>query len=111
VVLVQRGSHGSFFNPQKRAVADRRGCHHAKRLACNASLTKETAIAKDSDNRCLPVLGSDGELHPSFLDVEDRLGGISLHENIAFLWALYDFGFGPKSAQEDFRIKMRAPVL
>src|SRR6266404_4544624 len=100
--------HSGLFNSQKRAVHYRGSCHHAKSLACKASLTKKIASVKNADDRCLPLLGGDCELHPSFLDVEDEPSRLSLHKDTAFLSVFHEFSSPPKSSEEALRIKMRA---
>ena len=85
VSLVERGHHGSLVNPEKQTVQHRAGPHHANVLACNASLTKEIATVKNSNNGRLALLGGDRELYPAFPDVEHGFSRISLHEDDAFL--------------------------
>ena len=85
VSLVERGHHGSLVNPEKQTVQHRAGPHHANVLACNASLTKEIATVKNSNNGRLALLGGDRELYPAFSDMEHGFSRISLHEDDAFL--------------------------
>src|SRR5260221_9381440 len=100
--------HSGFFNPQKRAVHYSCSCHHAQSLACKASLAKKITGVKNANDCCLPLLGGDGELHPSFLDIEDESSRISLHKDTSFRGVFDDFSSPPESSEEALRIKTRA---
>src|SRR6202521_5170987 len=112
VAFTKRGHHSRLFNPEKRAVGDRRGRHHAKGLACHASLAKKIAVVQNSNDRCLPLLGDDCQLYPSLLEIEDSASRFSLHEDIAFLTEFDDFSLGSKGPEEALHIERRwQPLL
>jgi hypothetical protein len=54
-------------------------------LAIQASFPEEVAGLEDGDDGLLALLGHDGELHSAILDVENRVGGLSLSEDNAAL--------------------------
>jgi len=105
VALVKRGHHDGLFNPDERAVGDGGGSHHAKRLACDAAFAKEIAPVKYPDDRSLALLGSDGELHSSFLGVKDGASRISLDKDIVILTVFDGSSFRSKSSEKTLDIK------
>jgi len=50
-------------------------------LSGQTSLTEEFVRTKDCNDSFLALLRNDGELHLAILEVEDRIGGISLGED------------------------------
>ena len=52
-----------------------------QRLTGKASFAKEITGARHRDDSLLTVLGYHGKLHVALFDVEDRIGGVSLHED------------------------------
>ena len=55
--LLERGHQGGLVNLEKQTARHRAGRHHANGLACNASLTKETATVENSNDGDLALLG------------------------------------------------------
>jgi len=83
--------HKRFFQSSKESSHYSCSCHHAQSLACKASLAKKITSVKNANNCCLPLLGGDCELPPSFLDIEDESSRISLHKDTSFLAVFNDF--------------------
>jgi hypothetical protein len=50
-------------------------------MTIEASFPEEMAGPHDGDDGLLALVGNDGELDPAFLDVEDRVCGVSLGEH------------------------------
>jgi hypothetical protein len=105
MVLVKRGHDRVLVNPEKHAVGDRAGGHHAKSPARHTFLAAETATVKNSKDRCLPMLGSDCQLHLPLLDVENGVSRFSLHEDVSLLPAFDDYSLRSKSLEEALQIK------
>jgi hypothetical protein len=111
VVLVKRGYQSGLFNPEKYAFGDRGGRHHPKRLACNASLSKDTSTIENPNDRRLPLLGGNSKLHPAFLDIEGSVGTFSLNEDIRSRPACDDFSLCSEIPEEAVNIKPRRVSL
>lgn len=59
-------------------------------MAVHAAFAKELSRLQDSDHGFLALLGYDDDLHPPFLDIEDRVRLISLGKDDVTLAKLKD---------------------
>jgi hypothetical protein len=58
---------------------------HTKGVVCEAKLTKKITRAQDCRNCRWTIVPSGREAHPSFLNIEKRLGGITLSVDVLLL--------------------------
>jgi hypothetical protein len=94
--LRYRGDH-AFFH--------RRCGRDALRMAVKAPLSEELTGFQNCNHRFLSLLGQDSELDPTLLNVEYRIGGISLRENILVLLKFENRFPGANLGEKHFRIK------
>src|SRR5436190_1381909 len=79
--FMEHVNHSRFFETRDHALRGGDSRCHAQRLAGKTSLAKEITGAQHGEDRFLPLLGQDLQLDPALLDVEDRIGGVSLRED------------------------------
>jgi hypothetical protein len=77
-LVVQRREHGRFRDRRDEAGFHRCRRRNPQQMAVHAAFAKELARLQDSDHGFLPLLGYDDDLHPPFLDIEDRIRLVSL---------------------------------
>jgi len=82
---VEHPDHCFFFKSKEGAVRYRGRRGHAKRLSRETSFTEEISTPQDCDDRFLPAIGEDRQLHLAILNVKDRVGGTALREDRGFL--------------------------
>src|SRR5215216_8160338 len=73
--------HGLLRYRGDQAFFHRRRGRDTQLMAVQATLAEELAGFQNRNHRLLSLRGQHGELDPSFLNVEDRIGDISLREN------------------------------
>ena len=54
-------------------------------MTVHASFAEELAWLQNRDDGFLALLGEDGQLHPSFLNVKHRVGDVALLEDVLVL--------------------------
>src|ERR1019366_8374269 len=74
-------------------------------IGSEASLAEEVAGAKQSERRFLTLLGKDAELHCALLNVEDRVGALSLREDGLFRFVVTDGLADADAVQEGLGIE------
>src|SRR5438093_4194962 len=82
---MEHPDHCFFLHSKDRAFGHRGRRGHAKRLPREASFTKEISAPQDCDDRFLPPLREDRQLHLALLNVKHRVRGITLGEDGALL--------------------------
>src|ERR1700688_509358 len=102
--LAQHADHGRFVDSGDGGL-NRRGCRRdMQRLAGQASLAKKFPAPQHGDHGFLALLGDDRDLHLALLDIENRIGPVSLQED----------GFsrlvGPHGSSRPYRREERAGV-
>jgi hypothetical protein len=79
VLCVEQANHLVFLNHEYGGRRNR--SRHANGLARNAPFSKKIARSKHRHNGFFTDLIDHSELHAAFLNVHDRLGGITLRED------------------------------
>ena len=72
---------GGFFQPHDDGLRQRRDRRYAQHLPGKTSFSEELVRTKNCDDGFLALLRNDGDLRLAFLDVEDRIRGISLRKD------------------------------
>src|SRR6266436_281545 len=75
------GDHGRLLQASNHAFIDRPRCCDAQRMAIQTSLAKKVTGSQDCNHRFLALLGNDGELDLTLLDVKNRVRDLSLRKN------------------------------
>ena len=75
------GDHGRLLQASNHGFIERPGCCDAQRVAIQTSFTEKMPGSQDCNHRFLAVLGNDGELDLTLLDVKNRVRDLSLLEN------------------------------
>src|ERR1700745_851921 len=73
--------HNGFGDTSNDAFFHRRSCCDAQSVAIQTSFAKELTRVEDWYYGLLSLLGNNGQFDFAFLDVEDRIGDVSLREH------------------------------
>ena len=84
--LMDHADNSRFFQSHDDGVRHRRDSRYALHLPHQTSFTEEFVRPKNCDDGFLALLRNDGDLHLAFLDVEDRIRGVSLCEDDLRFW-------------------------
>ncbi len=77
--------HGRLLQARYHAFIDGPGRCEAQRVAIQTSFAEKLTGFQDCDHRFLTLLGNDSEFDLAFLDVKNRVRGLSLRENSLIL--------------------------
>src|SRR4029077_15621262 len=80
-LLMENADDSRLLQPHDLAIRHCRGCRYPQRLSDQASLAAKLVRSEKRNNGFLPMLGNDGDLDLSFLDVEHRVRRIALPED------------------------------
>src|SRR5580704_1204807 len=100
------GDHRGFRDCRDQAIFNRRRGCDAKRMTIHAAYTEELAGLQNRDHGFLALLGHDGELDPTFLNVKHRVSDVALLENELILVKFEDRFPGSDFAEKNLRIKL-----
>src|SRR5208283_4373872 len=92
--LTDHAENGRFFQPHDDGFHDRRGGCYPVPLSGQTSFSEEFVRTKNCNDGFLASLRNNRNLYLAFLDIENRIGGISLGED-----------------DLRFRVRMNAPAL
>ena len=82
---MQRSDHGSSLDPHERRLGHGDGGGCAEGLAGQTSFSEEVAGANHRHHGGLSPWGDDGQLDATLLDIENRVGRITLPVDRLFL--------------------------
>ena len=104
-LLMDHADNSRFFQPHDDGVRHGRDRRDALRLPGKTSFTEEFVRSKNCDDGFLALLRNDGDLHLAFLDVEDRIGRVSLRKDDLVLAVLANAPALADLGEKRFRIE------
>src|ERR1700730_2032584 len=78
---MEYANNGCFLQPHDLAFHNRRNSRYPQRLARQASLTEESALSRNRDDRFFPLFGNDGNFYLALPEVENRVSRFALRED------------------------------
>ena len=94
-----------FLQSHDDGVRQRRDRRYPLHLPGQTSFTEELVRTQNCDDGFLTLLRNDGDLHLAFLDIEDRIRGISLGKDDLLLAVLTNAPALANLGEKRFRIK------
>lgn len=102
---VKRFHHDFLINSQNSAIGNGTRRPRAQPLSRHAAFTEKIAFSQYSNRRFLAIAGYDSKLDFALLDIEDRVGGVTLRENSLLLREVQSFPTVTDRREESMRIE------
>jgi len=103
--ISENADNRSFLQSHDDGIRHRRDRRYALRLPGQTPFTEEVIRSKKCDDGFLALFRNDGDLHLAFLDIEDRIRGISLGKDDLLLAVLTDAVALANLGEKRFRIE------
>src|SRR5580704_10050281 len=105
---MNHGDDGRFFQPHDDGIRQSSGRRYSQRLPAKTPFTEEMVRGKNGNDRFLALLRNDGDLHVAFLNVEDRVGRVSLRKHVLALTVLTKAPARADPCEKRLRIERRS---